>query len=196
MAQVSWMQKRFGSTKQICALHARLNHALRRSKREPPTLKTSSPRLKRMRNGCRANWKSWLLFPTPHVVVRRQRRQLLTRLSPVSMQPTSASRLSTTTQPQETAAVNFRSGSAVLSTDSKTTLDDIASKALNAKGYVLEVSGFADSRGSINLNRQLSQRRADAVIRYLVENHNIPLRRIVTPYGYGEMNPVAENEIA
>ena len=41
---------------------------------------------------------------------------------------------------------------------------------------------------------QLSQRRADAVIRYLVENHNIPLRRIVTPYGYGEMNPVAENE--
>jgi outer membrane protein OmpA-like peptidoglycan-associated protein len=96
--------------------------------------------------------------------------------------------------PQETAAVNFRSGSAVLLPESKTTLDDIASKALNAKGYVLEVSGFADSRGSINLNRQLSQRRADAVIRYLVENHSIPLRRIVTPYGYGELNPVAENE--
>ena len=96
--------------------------------------------------------------------------------------------------PQQTAAVNFKSGSAVLSPESKTTLDDIASKAMNAKGYVLEVSGFADSRGSVNLNRALSQRRADAVIRYLVENHNIPLRRIVTPYGYGEMNPVAENE--
>jgi outer membrane protein OmpA-like peptidoglycan-associated protein len=96
--------------------------------------------------------------------------------------------------PQTTSAVNFKSGSAVLSPESKTTLDDIASKALNAKGYVLEVSGFADSRGSINLNRQLSSRRADAVIRYLVENHNIPLRRIVTPYGYGELNPVAENE--
>lgn len=95
--------------------------------------------------------------------------------------------------PQETAAVNFRSGSAVLSVDAKTKLDDIASKAMNAKGYVLEVSGYADSRGSVNLNRQLSQRRADAVIRYLVESHNIPLRRIVTPYGYGEMNPVAEN---
>jgi outer membrane protein OmpA-like peptidoglycan-associated protein len=95
--------------------------------------------------------------------------------------------------PQDTAAVNFRSGSAVLSAESKTTLDDIANKALNAKGYVLEVSGFADSRGSIALNRQLSQRRADAVIRYLVENHSIPLRRIVTPYGYGELNPVAEN---
>jgi OOP family OmpA-OmpF porin len=39
----------------------------------------------------------------------------------------------------------------------------------------------------------LSSRRADTVIRYLIENHNIPLRRIVTPYGYGESNPVAEN---
>jgi len=96
-------------------------------------------------------------------------------------------------QPQTTSSVNFKTGSAVLSPESKTTLDDIASKALNAKGYVLEVTGFADSRGSINLNRQLSQRRADAVIRYLVENHNIPLRRIVTPYGFGEMNPVADN---
>ena len=95
--------------------------------------------------------------------------------------------------PQSTAAVNFKTGSAVLLPESKTALDDIASKALNAKGYVLEVSGYADSRGSVNLNRALSQRRADAVIRYLVENHNIPLRRIVTPYGYGEMNPVADN---
>jgi OmpA-OmpF porin, OOP family len=97
-------------------------------------------------------------------------------------------------QPQQTAAVNFKTGSAVLLPESKTTLDDIASKALNAKGYVLEVSGYADSRGSIALNRALSQRRADAVIRYLVENHNIPLRRIITPYGYGELNPVAEND--
>jgi outer membrane protein OmpA-like peptidoglycan-associated protein len=96
-------------------------------------------------------------------------------------------------EPQTVSAVHFKTGSAMLSPDSKTKLDDIATKALNAKGYVLEVSGYADARGSINLNRALSQRRADAVIRYLVENHNIPLRRIVTPYGYGETNPVADN---
>jgi len=96
-------------------------------------------------------------------------------------------------EPQTVAAVNFKVGSAVLLPDSKTKLDEIATKALNAKGYVLEVSGYADTTGSINLNRALSQRRADAVIRYLVENHSIPLRRIVTPYGYGESNPVAEN---
>lgn len=96
-------------------------------------------------------------------------------------------------EPQTTTAVNFRSGSAVLNDDSKMKLDDIATQAINAKGYVLEVTGFADSTGSIARNRVLSQRRADAVISYLVENHNIPLRRIVTPYGFGEMNPVAEN---
>ena len=97
-------------------------------------------------------------------------------------------------EPQTVTAVNFRTGSSVLSADSKTKLDEIASKAMNSKGYVIEVSGYADSTGSVARNRALSQRRADAVIRYLVENHNIPLRRIVTPYGYGEMNPVAENE--
>jgi outer membrane protein OmpA-like peptidoglycan-associated protein len=97
-------------------------------------------------------------------------------------------------EPQTVAAVNFKTGSSILSPDSKTKLDDIATKALNAKGYVLEVSGFADATGSIKRNEALSQRRADAVIRYLVENHNIPLRRIVTPFGYGETNPVADNE--
>lgn len=96
-------------------------------------------------------------------------------------------------EPQTVAAVNFKTGSAVLSAESKTKLDEVATKALNAKGYVIEVSGFTDATGSINRNRVLSQRRADNVIRYFVENHRIPLRRIITPYGYGETNAVAEN---
>jgi OmpA-OmpF porin, OOP family len=95
--------------------------------------------------------------------------------------------------PQSVLAVNFKTGSAVLSPDSKMKLDEIATKALNAKGYVLEVAGFADATGSVERNRALSQRRADAVIRYLVENHSIPLRRIITPYGFGESSPIAEN---
>lgn len=95
--------------------------------------------------------------------------------------------------PQTVLAVNFKVGSAVLSVDSKAKLDELATKALNAKGYVLEVSGYADATGNVERNRALSQRRADAVIRYLVENHQIPLRRIVTPYGFGASNPVAEN---
>jgi outer membrane protein OmpA-like peptidoglycan-associated protein len=96
-------------------------------------------------------------------------------------------------EPQTVTAVNFRTGSAVLTPDSKSKLDEIATKALNSKGYVLEVSGYTDATGSVARNRMLSQRRADAVIRYLVENHDIPLRRIVTPYGYGESHAIADN---
>jgi OOP family OmpA-OmpF porin len=96
-------------------------------------------------------------------------------------------------EPQSVAAINFKVNSSILSKDEKVKLDDVATKALNSKGYVVEVSGFADSTGSVARNRILSQRRADNVIRYLVENHSIPLRRIVTPYGFGETNPVAEN---
>ena len=95
--------------------------------------------------------------------------------------------------PQETIAINFRSGSAVLSREAKTNLDEIATKALNAKGYVIEVSGYADATGSVDRNRRLSTQRADAVVRYLAENHRIPLRRIVTPFGYGEAQAVADN---
>jgi outer membrane protein OmpA-like peptidoglycan-associated protein len=96
-------------------------------------------------------------------------------------------------QVQNNTSILFRVGSATLSPQSKQQLDQIAQQALQAKGYVLEVSGFASADGSTEANRRLSQRRADTVIRYLVENHNIPLRRIITPYGYGEAQPVADN---
>src|SRR5207248_1772699 len=96
-------------------------------------------------------------------------------------------------QVQNTTSILFHVGSAVLLPDAKQKLDQVAQQALSAKGYVLEISGFASSDGSTEANRRLSQRRADTVIRYLVENHNIPLRRIITPYGYGELNPVADN---
>jgi outer membrane protein OmpA-like peptidoglycan-associated protein len=96
--------------------------------------------------------------------------------------------------PQSSETILFRSGSAVLSTDAKAKLDELATKALNAKGYVIEVSGYASAEGGTDLNRRLSQQRADAVIRYLVENHNLPLRRIITPYGYGAAQPVADNK--
>ena len=95
--------------------------------------------------------------------------------------------------PQTSAAVNFKVNSAVLSPEAKLKLDELATRALNTKGYVIEVSGFTDATGSVEKNKILSQHRADAVISYLVENHQIPLRRVITPYGYGKSNPVADN---
>lgn len=94
---------------------------------------------------------------------------------------------------QSTATINFRTGSAVLSQEAKSTLDQVAQASMTMKGYVIEVTGFTDSTGSVQKNKVLSQRRAQAVIDYLVETHNIPLRRIGMSYGYGENQAVADN---
>lgn len=97
---------------------------------------------------------------------------------------------------QETATVNFSLNSAVLSPDAKRQLDTLAQKALNAKGYMVEVSGHADSTGSDAKNFVLSQRRAESVIQYLAVTHKIPVRRFVTPMGYGKTEAVADNKTA
>lgn len=94
---------------------------------------------------------------------------------------------------QDTAVVYFSVNSTVISPEYKQALDELARKAATAKGYVIEITGHADSTGDIARNRQLSQQRADSVVQYLQEHHDIPLRRIVTPFGYGEMKPVADN---
>ncbi|MFN7945392.1 MAG: OmpA family protein [Blastocatellia bacterium] len=93
----------------------------------------------------------------------------------------------------QNTTVNFKVNSAVLSPEAKAALDQIATQAQTQKGFIIQVAGFASADGNEDKNRQLSQRRADAVVRYLVENHNVPLRRIITPFGYGEANPVADN---
>ncbi|HEU4714942.1 MAG TPA: OmpA family protein [Pyrinomonadaceae bacterium] len=95
----------------------------------------------------------------------------------------------------ETFMVHFRSGSAVLSSAAKAQIDAAAAKVQNEnlKGWVIEITGYADSKGNTERNRSLSERRADAVINYLVTTYNLPLRRLVQPFGYGEQNPVADN---
>lgn len=94
---------------------------------------------------------------------------------------------------QSTATVNFRVGSAVLSPEAKASLDEVATASQGLKGYSIEVTGFASSDGGTKMNKALSQRRAQAVIDYLVETHNVPLRRIGQSYGFGELQAVADN---
>jgi len=94
---------------------------------------------------------------------------------------------------QSTATVNFKVGSAVLTPEAKASLDEVATASTSLKGYSIEVTGFASSDGGTMMNKKLSQRRAQAVIDYLVETHNIPLRRIGTSYGFGELQAVADN---
>jgi outer membrane protein OmpA-like peptidoglycan-associated protein len=96
-------------------------------------------------------------------------------------------------EPTKTLTVNFKVRSAVLSPEALAALDEIAEQAKTEKGYIIEVAGFASSDGNDKLNRVLSQQRSEAVVRYLAENQMIPLRRIITPFGYGASQPVADN---
>lgn len=96
-------------------------------------------------------------------------------------------------QVKNSAVVNFKVGSAVLSKDAQAQLDKLAEVAKNEKAYVIEVSGYASAEGGKLLNQRLSQRRADEVIRYMAENYDIPLRRFVTPIGLGTTHPIADN---
>ena len=97
---------------------------------------------------------------------------------------------------QETVAVTFKVNSAVLSPQARTQLDELVGRVSNAKGYMIEVAGHTDSTGGEAKNFRLSQQRAESVIQYLAVNHKIPLRRFITPMGYGKTDAVAENTTA
>ena len=87
--------------------------------------------------------------------------------------------------------VNFKFNSATLDSQAKSTLDQIAMGA-GTTGFMIELHGFTDSKGSEQYNIGLSQRRAEAVQRYLVSK-NIPLFRI-SIVGLGKEDPVADNK--
>lgn len=89
--------------------------------------------------------------------------------------------------------INFKVNSAKLSPEAMQTLEEIAAQAKTQKAYLIEVSGFASAEGKADLNRKLSQQRANAVVEYLADQ-DIPLRRIIQPHGFGTLKPVAENE--
>ena len=102
----------------------------------------------------------------------------------------------------KTISVLFRVNSSIISATARGTIDEAATWAKaekakgNANGWLVEVVGFADRSGNTARNRALSERRAKAVIQYLVGVHNLDLRRLVQPFGYGESRPVASNNTA
>jgi OmpA-OmpF porin, OOP family len=96
-------------------------------------------------------------------------------------------------KPVENASVNFKSNQAELSDEAKATLDQIAAKVTGSKGYVLEIQGFTDNVGSDEYNLALSQKRSANVVRYLVQQHQVPLFRMFI-LGFGEAKQVEDNK--
>ncbi len=86
--------------------------------------------------------------------------------------------------------VTFGFDKAVLTADSRQQLDGFASQLSSAKNYILEVTGGTDTTGPAQYNYDLSNRRADAVVQYLVSKYNIPARRFYL-IGIGKDQQVA-----
>jgi len=89
--------------------------------------------------------------------------------------------------------VNFETNSATLGDGARGVLDDMVNRASGWKGYIIEVRGYADTTGTQPFNLQLSTQRAVAVVRYLTEQKDVPMRRVLNPTGYGSAQAVATN---
>jgi outer membrane protein OmpA-like peptidoglycan-associated protein len=96
----------------------------------------------------------------------------------------------------EALTILFPANSAKLPKEALPDLDQVVGEYQGQTGYLIEVKGFASADGDARQNHQLSQARADSVVRYLTETQDIPLRRIITPHGFGELKPVANNSTA
>jgi outer membrane protein OmpA-like peptidoglycan-associated protein len=87
--------------------------------------------------------------------------------------------------------ITFRSGSADLNADFFRVLDGVAQVAKKYDKTIIEIAGHTDNVGGADFNKQLSQRRASAVARYLMSK-GVTEPRIMTAGG-GEDHPIASN---
>jgi len=98
----------------------------------------------------------------------------------------------------KTITVPFATGSATIGPKGQAIINEAAAwvKEQNTKGWMVAVVGFADSTGNNTANKKLSERRSNSVIGYLVGKHNLPLTRLIQPFGAGVDQPVASNATA
>jgi len=90
--------------------------------------------------------------------------------------------------------VKFKVGSARLAPADQEQLKQLAQSAADLKGYIVEVTGYTDHTGSADINTKLSKNRAEAVVTYLVQQGNVPIRHIVAPGAMGEYGAASSNE--
>jgi outer membrane protein OmpA-like peptidoglycan-associated protein len=74
------------------------------------------------------------------------------------------------------AEIHFHAGDTALSKQAKDALDEIAAQLKGQHGYILELQGFATGQGQAAIAN--SRKMADAVVRYMVLNHQIPAYRM------------------
>jgi outer membrane protein OmpA-like peptidoglycan-associated protein len=78
----------------------------------------------------------------------------------------------------DTKSVYFDSGQIELRSQDMNELDEVAKTLATDPNAILELQGFADAQGSDRYNRELARERVEAVMRYLVQRHDIELRQL------------------
>lgn len=88
--------------------------------------------------------------------------------------------------------VHFETNKAALLPNSFPTLDELAEVLLLKKAMQVEIAGHTDAVGEEASNLILSQKRAEAVVHYLIQK-GVPAGQL-TAKGYGESSPIADND--
>ncbi|WP_188109662.1 OmpA family protein [Pseudohalioglobus sediminis] len=91
--------------------------------------------------------------------------------------------------------VNFGFDSTTVQEQYFADLGELAAFLKRFEDVYVDIEGHTDSTGPEDYNQGLSQRRAQAVVDYLVNEHGIAAQRL-EPKGYGESQPVADNSTA
>jgi OOP family OmpA-OmpF porin len=88
--------------------------------------------------------------------------------------------------------IRFESGRATIDPDSAGLLDRLIETALRCPNVNIEIAGHTDADGEAGFNQTLSEKRAQAVMDYLVKT-GLPASRF-TSTGYGSTQPIASND--
>ena len=92
--------------------------------------------------------------------------------------------------------VYFGNGKVALDPQYKPQLLQLAEKAKGINGYMIQVKGYASSVGSVALNQQLSEDRADSVTEFLQQQGHVALTRMLAPGAMGESRQVGNDQTA
>ena len=87
----------------------------------------------------------------------------------------------------------FQQGSAAINPRFFPKIAQLAEVIKTFDDYKIRIEGHSDSSGSANVNLKLTQKRADAFMKYLSEKCSVPLERM-TAIGLGEVHPIADND--
>lgn len=114
------------------------------------------------------------------------------QLDPEAAKPTPQECVADIAAAQDKAKITFAPGSAEIELSAGRTIDAIAETLKTCPDVAMEISGYTDSQGREEMNKALSQRRAEAVLSALLARR--VLTSNLTAHGYGEENPIADND--